>query len=109
MEVTLETIYQQQLELSRQQLELKTELRVEVGRLDSKIDSLGSKVGGLNSKVGDLDGKVTDLGKRFEFLERKVDESRIRTTQWVVGIFIGTVVMIPSLGGVYISAMMLAR
>ena len=47
LEVTLETIYQQQLELKQQQSELKqqqselrTELKAEVGRLDSKVDSV---------------------------------------------------------------------
>ena len=93
MEITLETIY-------RQQLELKAQFKTEVGRLDDKVDTLGDTLG---NRVGRLEHTVG-------LLERKVDESRIKTVQWVVGIFVGAIVIISTLGGVYISAtMLLAR
>ena len=93
MEITLETIY-------RQQLELKAQFKTEVGRLDDKVDTLGDTLG---NRVGRLEHTVG-------LLERKVDESRIKTVQWVVGIFVGAIVIISTLGSVYISAtMLLAR
>ncbi len=44
---------------------------------------------------------------KIQDLDRKIDESRIKTTQWVVGIFIGAVVIISAIAGVYTSALIL--
>ena len=71
--------------------------RQEIDRLDHKIKL---EVGKLNHEIG-------GLKEGQQRLDRRIVESQVKITQWVVGLFIGTAVTMATLTGVYINAILL--
>ena len=96
------------------------EFRQEIGGLDHKIDRLDHKIeleiGKINHEIGDLkegqhkiELKIGGLKEGQQHLDRRIVESQVKITQWVVGLFIGTAVTMATLTGVYINVILLTR
>ena len=81
MEITLEVLYQGQQKIENELYGLKQE-----------VDGLKQAVGGLKQEVAKI---------KQDMIKQEIINSSLKTTQWAVGLFIGTIITLTSVIGVY--------
>ena len=104
MEITLEVLYQGQQKIENALYGLKPEVdgfKQEVGGLKQEVGGLKQAVGGLKQEVGGLKQAVGGLKQAVDELKQEIINSNLKITQWAVGLFIGTIVILTSVIGVY--------
>ena len=78
--------------------------------MEITIERFEQEISGLKEGLRRLDHEIErEIAGVKEDLGQKIANAQVKITQWVVGLFVGTAVIMATLIGVYINAILLMR
>ncbi len=75
--------------------------------MEITLEVLYQELAKVNHRIDGLDHRMDGLDHRMDELDKGMVANQVTTIKWVVGIFVGTVVMVSSTVGVYTAILVL--